>query len=173
MKVIIGVVIFVFTVISGLQALERKNAAYYQSLNESLKQSQDSYFKEEEVEVTLSGNIKNPGIYTIQAGDFLESVIEMAGGCLEDTDHEAFNYYLVITAKVNLYIPKISDNKKVSLNSSTKEELKTLPSVGITLANRIIQYRLEVGGFSYLEQIMEVNGIGNNIFQSIKDLIIL
>jgi len=49
MKVIIGVVIFVFTVISGLQALERKNAAYYQSLNESLKQSQDSYFKEEEV----------------------------------------------------------------------------------------------------------------------------
>ena len=69
MKVIIGVVIFVFTIVSGLQMIEKNKASFYASLNQE-NLSTDFELTEEEIKITLTGNIKDPGTYTIERGSF-------------------------------------------------------------------------------------------------------
>ena len=58
---------------------------------------------------------------------------------------------------------------KVSLNTATLEELMTLPGIGEAKALAIIQYREEVGAFQNIEELKEVNGIGDAIFDQIKE----
>ena len=53
------------------------------------------------------------------------------------------------------------------------DALQDIPNIGLTLANRIVQYRNEIGIFSYLEQLLDVQGIGTKIFNKIRDFIIL
>lgn len=58
---------------------------------------------------------------------------------------------------------------KISLNDATLEELMTLPGIGETKALAIIAYREEVGAFQSIEEIKEVSGIGDSIFDQIKE----
>lgn len=59
----------------------------------------------------------------------------------------------------------------VNINTATLDELNSLPGIGPTLAQRIIDYRVENGNFSTIEDIMNVSGIGVSTFEDIKDLI--
>lgn len=69
-------------------------------------------------------------------------------------------------------IPEIKEIKLISLNSTTKEELQTLPGIGPSIAQRIIDYR-ESSTFQTLEQIKDVKGIGEALFNKIQDKICL
>ena len=62
-----------------------------------------------------------------------------------------------------------SDEQKVSLNSATIDELMQLPGIGEVKAKAIIAYREENGGFKSIEELLEVNGIGESTFNKIKD----
>lgn len=64
-------------------------------------------------------------------------------------------------------------NNLISLNKATKEELMTLSGIGESKANNIIKYRTENGGFKSLEEIKNVKGIGDSIFEKIKNSITL
>ena len=64
-------------------------------------------------------------------------------------------------------------SESISINSATKEELQTLSGVGESKALAIIKYREENGPFKQLEDIMNVSGIGNSLFEKIKDSITL
>lgn len=59
-------------------------------------------------------------------------------------------------------------NNTVSLNKATKEELMILPGVGESKAENIINYREENDGFKSIEEIKNVKGIGDSIFEKIK-----
>ena len=69
-----------------------------------------------------------------------------------------------------------SENKenssKININKATIEELDSLPGVGEATANKIVNYRDENGEFKSIEEIKNVNGIGDKKFQDMKDLII-
>lgn len=62
-------------------------------------------------------------------------------------------------------------NTKININTATKEELDTLPGIGESTANKIINYREENGKFKSIEEIKEVSGIGDSKYEQIKDLI--
>lgn len=62
--------------------------------------------------------------------------------------------------------------KSVDINSAGPEELKRLPGIGVVLAGRIVEYREEYGSFLEIEELMEVNGIGEKIFEKIEPYIV-
>lgn len=61
----------------------------------------------------------------------------------------------------------------LDLNTATKEQLDTLPGIGVVKAESIIKYRQEKGPFTSIEQLKEVSGIGEKIFQNIKGDIVV
>lgn len=64
-------------------------------------------------------------------------------------------------------------SNKVSLNKASKEELMTLSGIGESKALAIIEYRSKNNGFKVLEDIMNVSGIGESLYNKIKDNITL
>lgn len=75
----------------------------------------------------------------------------------------------------------ISSNKKeeplkkksIDLNKASIEELKKLPGIGERTAQKIVEYRNNYGGFKKVEDVMKVERIGPNLFEKIKDYIII
>jgi|GEM_PF-5301836 len=73
-----------------------------------------------------------------------------------------------------IYASSFSSNPAIiliNLNLSTNSELMTLPEIGQTLAQRIIDYRNANGNFKNIEDILNVSGIGQKTLDKIKDLI--
>ena len=61
--------------------------------------------------------------------------------------------------------------EKVNINTASQAELKLLPGIGETLAERITQYREAQGGFRAPEEIMQVKGIGQTRYNEIREMI--
>ncbi len=64
-------------------------------------------------------------------------------------------------------------NFPLNLNTASQEALETLPNIGTQRAQDIILYRENIGGFQNIEEIMEVSGIGEGIFQAIQEFIVV
>ena len=64
-----------------------------------------------------------------------------------------------------------STDGKVNINTASEEELKTLSGIGDTRAESIIRYREEQGGFQSVEDLMNVEGIKEGVFEKIKERI--
>jgi competence protein ComEA len=60
---------------------------------------------------------------------------------------------------------------KVNINTAPASELETLPRIGPKVAQRIVDFRTKNGNFKKIEEIMKVQGIGEKVFEGIKDLI--
>ncbi len=69
----------------------------------------------------------------------------------------------------NRLLSEIGD--KININTATESELMLLDDIGETIAKRIIEKREELGGFTALEQLLEVKGIGEKLFENIKNYI--
>ena len=78
--------------------------------------------------------------------------------CIEDSTNDTSSSSVVISGKI-------------SLNTATLDELMMLPGIGEAKAEAIIKYREEVGAFQNIEELKEVNGIGDAIFDDIEESI--
>lgn len=78
--------------------------------------------------------------------------------CIKDSTSDTSSSSVVISGKI-------------SLNTATLDELMTLPGIGESKAEAILKYREEVGAFQSIEELKEVNGIGEAIFDQIKESI--
>ena len=92
-------------------------------------------------------------------------------GCINKEDRVETNVVIKDIADSNSNSANIK--KYVSINNATKEELMTLSGIGEAKALAIISYREENGPFSRIEDLMNITGIGEKMFDKIKDYITL
>jgi competence protein ComEA len=147
--------------------------------NGLLPEEQAPEFEPEMITVHLVGAVQNPGIYHLPEGSRVYELLEAGGGPSEEADLNSVNLArpLYDGEQVVIYRPgeaaadTTPSEKKVNINKASAEELMTLPSIGEVRAQRIIDHREEYGPFTDITEIMDVSGIGQGIFNQIKDLI--
>jgi len=111
----------------------------------------------------IGGAVANPGIYSLKEGDTLQALLSYAG-VQPDAD----------LSHIKLYIPREGEAslpQKIDINRAEPWLLQALPGIGEVLAQRIVAYRSENGPFKRSEDIDKVKGIGEGIFEKIKDYI--
>ena len=140
--------------------------------------------------VYVSGAVARPGVYRLPQGSRVQDAILTAGEALPGADLAALNLAAPLADGDRVDVPvkgaagssqpaaSVSDpasggavDGPVDINTATQEMLESLPGIGPTLAQRIIDYRQSNGPFASIEAIQDVSGIGPGIFEKIKDLI--
>ena len=91
----------------------------------------------------------------------------------ENADTDILNPNTVLKDGDCIIIPEKKEQKRISINSATAEELITLPGIGPKTAERIIRYREENGLFQSIDDLVRVKGIGEKKLDKIRDLIAL
>ena len=123
-----------------------------------------------EIHVYVEGEVVSPGVYTLQDGDRVADAIEAAGGFTADADQGAVNLASPLRDGDRVHVYRIGDvPQKINLNTAEAWLLQSLPGIGETLAQRIIDYRNENGSFQQIEALKKVEGIGAATFEKLKD----
>jgi competence protein ComEA len=128
------------------------------------------------LEVYVSGAVATPGVYTLPQGSRVDSAIQAAGGLLPGAEQQNINLAQLIEDGQQINVPGIVDNSRVNagrvnINTASLTELNTLPGIGPTTAQAIVDYRLQNGLFQSIEDLQNVPGIGPATFASIRDYI--
>lgn len=113
-------------------------------------------------EVKIAGAVTNPGIYPFDPGDAIGSLLDAAGGAL-DASRE-----LTLTV---VAADGVNQPQKININTAAAWLLEALPGIGETRAQTIVAYREANGSFKHTTELMRVNGIGQSLYDEIKDLI--
>lgn len=155
--------------------------------------------KTSKVMADIKGAIQNPGVYELEEGMRIIDLIQKGGGLREDADTSTINLSKVVEDQMVIQIytkdfiaelkqkgevvpiekecncPAIQNDacdsttsSKISLTSASKEELMTISGIGESKAEDIIKYRNEVG-FTTIEDLKKISGIGDSLFERIKD----
>lgn len=131
-----------------------------------------SKFQSSTKTIEVKGEVEHPGVYEVDLHANVKTIIEQAGGYLVSADTSSVNETMDVANKGVIVVPKQTETKKISLNSATLEELDTLKGIGPAVAKRIIEYR-SAEPFRSIEEIKNVKGIGDKLFEKIKDSIAL
>lgn len=159
-------------------------------LLETVETKEATLDKEEplpELKVHVAGAVLRPGVYSFQDKSRVEDVLVVAQP-LPEADLDALNLAAYLRDEQRIYVPyresggggtgrspiknePVGEPGKVNINTADLEELMTLPGIGPALAQRIVDYRNTQGSFRSLEELKNVSGIGDKIYQNIEHLI--
>lgn len=114
--------------------------------------------------IYIDGNVTTPGFYPFTGGDSLESLIQAAGGAATSANLSGFKLYI-------LEMGEEQEPQKIDINRAELWLLKSLPGIGETLAQRIVDYRQQNGSFHNTNELVKVAGIGTATYQQIEHLI--
>jgi competence protein ComEA len=116
--------------------------------------------------VAVMGRVQRPGLVELPAGARVADAIAAAGGPLPETDLSGLNLArkLVDGELVTVGVA----GGRVNINTATASELETLPGIGPVLAQRIIAFREEHGGFRSVDELRNVPGIGAATFAELE-----
>lgn len=124
--------------------------------------------------VDIKGAVMFPGIYAVDEGSLLIDVVNLAGGFLNNADVNSINYAMVVENNQMIVIPIInSSSNLININNASLDELMMLPKIGKAKAENIINYRMKIGKFTSIEQLKNVDGLSDAIFEEIKSLVTL
>lgn len=173
-KIIIGV--FIATII-GLVTMQfiAPSQQVVDSVSKAFNSGETTTIK-----VSIEGEVEAEGSYILEEGSTLDDLIEIANGLTDNADTLCFYTELVLENNETYYIAPIYDiddicgNTKLikwNINTCEKDDLKNIDGIGDSIAQSIITYRAEHGSFYRLEEVMDVNGIGNATFSKLKNYI--
>ncbi|MEH0443966.1 ComEA family DNA-binding protein [Streptomyces sp. B21-102] len=154
-----------------------------------------------EIVVDVSGKVRKPGIHRLPAGSRVVDALDAAGGVRPGTDTDGLNRARFLVDGEQVVVggsltagagagagggtgagtgsagsagaagPGGGPAMPVSLNTATVDQLEALPGVGPVLAQHIIDHRAQHGGFRSVDELRDVNGIGERRFADLRNLV--
>lgn len=136
------------------------------------------------VTVDVAGKVRRPGVTTLPAGSRVVDALRRAGGARGRVDLSALNLARVLVDGEQIMVGRAAaasgaavgqpgslgagastaapdaTGALVSLNTATLDQLETLPGVGPVTAQKILDWRTAHGAFSSVDELLEVDGIG-------------
>ncbi|GAA2458344.1 hypothetical protein GCM10010191_92820 [Actinomadura vinacea] len=135
----------------------------------------------------MHGKVRRPGVVTLPSGSRVADAIKAAGGARSGAatgslnlarklvDGEQIPVGVRAPASPQAAAPAgpsaAGPGTPLDLNAATVEQLDQLPGVGPVLAQRIVDYRTQHGGFRSVDQLQEVSGIGARRFADLKSMV--
>lgn len=145
------------------------------------------------INVEIKGEVKKPDVYKMNSGSIVNDLIEKSGGANSDADMSSINRAAKLSDNQCIVIPKKGDKSSapvnnvmnntgsatsgntqgelININTADKEGLKKLSGIGDGRAQKIIDYRTEHGDFKKIDDIKNISGIGEAIYNNIKNKI--
>lgn len=170
----------------AIDTSDDKSFSYVDDKSKNDIQIEASDENAKELYIHISGAVKNPGLYKMTPGSRIADAINKAGGSLPDANLDAINLAKKLNDEDKIYLPTIgeevsteitsttnntsSNGNLININNADKSTLTSIPGVGDKTADKIIDYR-EKTQFKNIEDIKNVNGIGDKKFESMKDFI--
>ncbi len=144
----------------------------------------------ETVFVYVCGAVNTPGVYELEKNARVFEAVEMAGGLTAEASAESVNQARTVADGEQIYVLTVEEaktqgagvgetiitegtDKKVNINTAGKEELMTLTGIGEAKAQSILDYREEHGKFGSTEDLMQIEGIKEGVFNKIKEDIMI
>jgi len=156
----------IFTNYSSIDANESDE------INEGIKEEAKVY-----IYVDMDGAVVNPGVYGLIEGSRVIDAINMAGGLTEKAFTQNLNKARKLVDGEKIFINEegeaadvFIDDKLININTASEDSLMSLPGIGEVYAKRIIEYR-NAKRFNSIEEIKNIQGIGDKTFDKLKDLI--
>jgi competence protein ComEA len=135
--------------------------------------------------VHVVGAVRAPGVYRLVAGARVEDAIARAGGATARADLQAINLAAKVADGQQVVVPRkggapagaaasgsadpsAAPSGPINLNSATAAQLDTLDGVGPSTAQKILDYRTAHGGFSSIEDLASIPGIGPKRLESLR-----
>lgn len=172
------------------------NMEYTETLEEDTTIINEDSIDRNKIIVEIKGEVAKPDVYQLEEGSIIKDLIDMAGGVTEEADlsrinraEELLNHELIIIGNINdetessvvqnnsTYSSNGNNSDKgstlININTANLEQLKEITGIGNIKAQSIIDYREANGGFKSLEELKNVDGIGDKTFEKIKEQITL
>jgi competence protein ComEA len=140
--------------------------------------------KQPALTVDVAGKVAHPGLRRLPAGSRVADALAAAGGPLPGADITSLNLARRLADGEQLLVGRpapppgantadgaAGPTSPVSLNSASLPQLDALPGVGPVLAQHILDFRNQHGGFATLQQLRQVPGIGDRKFATLKSLV--
>lgn len=130
--------------------------------------------------VDVSGKVRDPGVRKLPPGSRVEDALAAAGGVRPGTDTTGLNRARVLMDGEQVLVGAPAPpptgrggpaSGPLSLGTATAEQLDGLPGVGPVLAQHIVDFRTVRGGFRSVEELRQVNGIGERRFADLRELV--
>ncbi len=130
--------------------------------------------------VHVAGAVRRPGLYRLPAGARVAAAVRRAGGPARGADLNLVNLAARLQDGQQVVVPTAAagggepgdggtdPDAPISLGSATVEQLDGLDGIGPTLAERIVELRQQRGGFASVDQLAEVEGIGEKRLEALK-----
>lgn len=176
-----------------LEEVMSENMAYTEMLQgEESKAEADN--RNDTIFVYICGAVNQPGVYELPANARVFEAIEAASGYLEGAAEEYMNQAAFLTDGQQIRIPtveeaeemqdqtesteivaaeqgQLTDSGLININTASVSQLMTLSGIGKAKANAIIAYRETNGSFNTIEELMNIEGIKDGVFNKLKDQI--
>lgn len=164
---------------------------------EERPQTEETETEEGLIYVYVCGEVAHAGVYTLSDRSRMFDLFEQAGGLTENAAESYWNQASLLTDGQMVYVPtkeeaeerqqegwdvssNLSENAntndttgKINLNTASLEQLMELPGIGESKAKAILSYRETNGGFSAIEEVMNIEGIKEGVFAKMKDYIVV
>jgi competence protein ComEA len=145
----------------------------------------------ERVVVHVAGAVRDPGVYKLPSSARVDDAVARAGGATRRADLGGLNLAAKVEDGRQVLVPERArrgasapaagtaaaadpaEGQPVNLNTATLEQLDTLSGIGPLTAQKILDYREELGGFSSVEELGEIPGIGEKRLASLREEVTL